>query len=140
MSIYSLLSFLNLTKYPPSFLYVLMTIGPALILLSIAERPLGGWAKKVGIYGRVPMFYYLVHFLLIHTLATIAAPFCGFNPSDMILSDGVNASPELKGYGFNLLTVYAVWIGLLLILYPLCKWFDRYKRTHLANQPWLSYL
>lgn len=137
---FTILSFLNLTKYPPSFLYVLMTIGPALIFLAVAEQPLKGFAQKITTFGRVPMFYYLLHIFLIHLFALIAAVNTGYNWSDMILTTMINRSPELKGYGFNLLTVYLVWVALILVLYPICKWFDHYKKTHRSGQRWLSYI
>ena len=136
---FSLISFLNVTKYPPSLLYTSVTLGPALIFLALAEKPLNGLTAKLTIFGRVPMFYYLAHILLIHILATIAAMITGYKFSDMVLSTSVLSSPTLKGYGFSLPVVYAVWAGLILMLYPLCKWFDRYKRNHVATQSWLSY-
>jgi len=137
---FGLLSFLNVTKYPPSLLYILMTLGPALIFLAFAEKPLNIITSKIAVFGRVPMFYYLVHIFLIHLLALIGAMLSGYKWSAMILHTRVNASIELKGYGFNLLTVYAVWMTVIVILYPLCKWFDRYKRVNHAKHWWLSYL
>ncbi len=137
---FSLLSFLNVTKYPPSLLYILMTLGPALIFLSLSEKPLNALTSKITIFGRVPMFYYLLHIFLIHLFAMIGAMVSGYKWSDMILSTRVNASPELKGYGFNLITVYIIWIGLVIILYPFCKWFDKYKRRNQSIKWWLSYL
>jgi uncharacterized membrane protein len=135
---FSLLSFFNVTKYPPSLLYILVTLGPALIFLTVAEKPLNTITRKIVIIGRVPMFYYLAHILVIHILAVIAALATGY-PAMMVLNNSVDASPGLKGYGFDLQTVYFIWIGLILLLYPFCKWFEKYKRTHQSNQ-WLSYL
>jgi uncharacterized membrane protein len=137
---FSFLSFINVTKYPPSLLYTLITLGPALIFLALAEKPLNALATKLVIFGRVPMFYYLAHILLIHILATIAAIITGYSFSDMVLTSSVQSAPSLKGYGFGLLTVYAVWILLIMMLYPLCRWFEQYKRTHVATKWWLSYL
>jgi uncharacterized membrane protein len=139
-TVFSLLSFLNVTKYPPSFLYSLMTLGPAFIFLAFLEKPLNALAAKILIFGRVPMLYYLVHILLIHMFASIGAIVSGYKLSDMIFTTKVNSAPSLKGYGFSLPVVYIVWIGLILIMYPLCKWFDHYKRTHQSIQWWLSYL
>ena len=139
-AVFSLLSFLNVTKYPPSLLYILMTLGPALIFLSLSEKPLNRLISKITIFGRVPMFYYLVHIFLIHLLAVIGAIISGYKWSDMILSTRVNASPQLKGYGFNLITVYIIWIGLVIILYPFCKKFDKYKKANQSAKWWLSYL
>jgi uncharacterized membrane protein len=139
-AVFSLLSFLNTTKYPPSLLYIFMTLGPALIFLAFAEVPLNTLTKKIQVYGSVPMFYYLAHFFLIHLLALIAAIMSGYKGSAMILTTRLSNTPALKGYGFSLMTVYLVWIGLVLFLYPLCKWFNQYKRTHQGNRRWLSYL
>jgi uncharacterized membrane protein len=139
--VYTLLSFINVSKYPPSLLYILLTIGPALLFLSAAERPLNALTRPLAVVGRVPMFYYLVHIYFLHALAVAAAAVSGFPPSAMVnLNNWVTANPQLKGYGFGLGVVYAVWIGSVIVLYPLCRWFDRYKRSHAAQQKWLSYL
>lgn len=138
--LFSFLSFLNTTKYPPSLLYTLMTLGPAMIFLSLAENPLPAWTHRTILLGKVPMFYYLLHIFLVHLLAVIAAVLAGFHWQDMILTDRVNRVPELKGYGFPLITVYFVWMVSLLILYPCCKWFSRYKKAHGATRWWLKYL
>ena len=137
---FTFLSFFNVTKYPPSLLYLLLTIGPALLFLAFMEGPLNRWKSAVVVFGRVAMFYYLAHILLIHLFALLAAVLSGYKASDMVLSAGVYDSPGLKGYGFGLWVVYGVWIVLILLLYPLCKWFDRYKSAHQATQWWLSYL
>lgn len=138
--VFSVLSFLNVTKYPPSLLYILMTIGPALIFLSIAEQRLPKMTSKVAVLGRVPFFYYVLHIYLIHLFAFFGASILGYSWSTMILHDRVNRVPYLKGYGYSLAIVYVIWIAVVLLLYPLCKWFDRYKRAHRVNRPWLSYV
>jgi uncharacterized membrane protein len=139
-AIFSLLSFLNVSKYPPSLLYILVTLGPALIFLALTENLRNSFTEKIQVFGRVPMFYYIVHLYLIHLLAVIAAVITGHKWTDMILRNRVNATPELKGYGFNLVTVYIIWIAIIFILYPLCKWFGRYKSRHQSRYWWLSYL
>ncbi|MBS1664094.1 MAG: DUF1624 domain-containing protein [Bacteroidetes bacterium] len=136
----SVLSFFNVTKYPPSLLYTLMTIGPALIFLALTEQPLNKWTATGVMFGRTAMFYYLAHILLIHVLALAGVLVCGYSLGTMVISSGVNNMPDLKGYGFPLIIVYLVWLGLLLLLYPLCKRYDEYKRTHQASKWWLSYL
>jgi uncharacterized membrane protein len=136
---FTLMSFLNTTKYPPSLLYILMTLGPAVLFLAFAEGPLNGLTRRITVFGRVPMFFYLVHIFLLHAAAMVAATISGHRWSDMILTGWVTSNPQLKGYGYGLITVYLVWIVLILLLYPLCKWYDNYKRTH-AQQWWLSYL
>ena len=138
-TVFSLLSFLNTTKYPPSLLYILITLGPALIFLSLSEKPLNRLTSKIAMFGRVPMFYYLVHIFLIHLLAIIAVIISGYKWSDMILSTRVNAAPQLNGYGFNLGTVYLIWVAIIILLYPFCQWFDKHKKSHQSAKWWLSY-
>jgi uncharacterized membrane protein len=137
---YTVLSFINCSKYPPSLLYVLMTLGPALLFLAYMEKPLNKLGSKLIVFGRVPMFYYLLHIPLIHGLAVIASMASGHTAANMVdLTTWVTANAQLKGYGFSLLTVYLVWIGVMIILYPLCKRFDQYKRAHQGEKKWLSY-
>lgn len=131
----TILSFFNVSKYPPSFLYTCMTIGPALIALAWIEKWRAGWMKYVVVYGRVPMFYYLLHFFTIHFLCMIAFFATGHTFSEA--RDGLMMfRPNL--FGFSLLTVYILWIAIVAALYPLCKWYGKYKATH--DQWWLSYL
>ena len=135
----TLMSFLSLSKYPPSLLYLMVTLGPALVLLAFTERSNGWLGRKIQVIGRVPMFYYLVHIYLIHLAAMLAAEMtAGHNWSDMILTTWVVFEPKLIGYGFSLGVMYLIWFGLMIILYYLCKWYDRYKRSH--RHWWLSYL
>jgi uncharacterized membrane protein len=139
-AIFSMLSYMNVTKYPPSLLYILMTLGPAMIFLALAEKPLNSFTKKVAVFGRVPFFYYVVHIYLLHLFAMFGAVLSGYHWSDMVLTTRINLEPGLKGFGFNLSSVYLIWIGLILILYPVCKWYDQYKRAHLSTSWWLTYL
>ena len=133
------MSFMNPTKYPPSLSYILMTLGPSMILIANAESWKGKFANFLQVFGRVPFFYYILHLYLIHLLAMFAAELSGKGWELMILSDWVTEVEALKGYGFNLLVTYIVWIFVVLSLYPLCRWFDRYKSAH-KDQWWLSYL
>jgi uncharacterized membrane protein len=137
--LYSFLSFIRTTKYPPSLLYLLMTIGPALLFLAFTERPLNRLEKIISVYGRVPFFYYLFHIYIIHLVAMLAAELSTHDWRDMIVSFWVNFDPQLRGYGFDLWLTYVIWILLVIALYPLCKWYDKYKSTHRHNK-FLSYL
>jgi len=131
----TILSYFNVTKYPPSLLYICMTIGPGLILLAWLEKAKAKWANVVVIYGRVPMFYYLIHFFVIHLLCTIAFFATGHNMSEA--GTGLMMfRPD--DFGFSLGVVYLIWIAVVAGLYPLCKWYSRYKATH--DHWWLSYL
>jgi uncharacterized membrane protein len=134
-------SFLNTTKYPPSLLYALMTLGPAIVFLAFAEKTLGWLGNKIIHFGRVPLFFYILHLYLIHLLAVIAVVLSGHPWTDMITTSNLNVSdcPWLKGYGFSLGIVYLVWLLVVLMLYPLCKWYDGYKQSH-KEKWWLSYL
>ena len=136
---YSILSFLNTTKYPPSLLYILMTLGPAFIFLAYSERTSNSLSRAVIHIGRVPMFYYLIHIYLIHLLAMGAAEISGFNWDVFILKTWPWLEPQLKGYGFSLGVTYLVWNGVVLMLYPLCRWYDGYKQKN-KDKKWLSYL
>lgn len=138
--VFTLLSLLNVTKYPPSLLYTLLMLGPALIFLGLSERRLNAFTERIAVFGRVPFFYYVVHVYVIHLLAMVGAVISGYNWSDMVLAGKVNNEEKLRGYGFNLAAVYFLWIGLIFLLYPLCKWFDRYKRANQSRLKWLSYL
>jgi len=137
--LFTVFSFVNTTKYPPSLLYALMTLGPALLFLAYAERPLNSLTSKITVFGRVPMFYYLLHIPLIHGIAILAAMLSN-HAADMVnLNTWVTANAQLKGYGFSLWVVYLVWIVVTVLLYPLCLRFSEYKRAHQAEKKWLSY-
>jgi uncharacterized membrane protein len=135
-SLQTFFSFMDVQKYPPSLLYTLATLGPAMLFLAFAEGPVSKFGKKIITIGRVPFFYYILHIYLIHALALVAAEYSGFDWRDMIVKGGFINVP---GYGFSLWAVYLVWIAVVLALYPLCKWYDTYKTTH-KEQWWLSYL
>ncbi len=139
-SIYTILSFIKVTKYPPSLLYALMTLGPALIFLAFTENVNGVASRVIAVYGRVPMFYYLLHIFLIHFFTMIAAGlFTDFGWQVWILKEPLWFTQTLKGYGFSLGIVYLVWISIVAAVYPLCKWYDKYKQSH-KEKWWLSYL
>ena len=139
-SLYTFLSFINVTKYPPSLLYTLMTLGPSILFLAFTEHAQGAVAKIILVYGRVPMFYYLIHIYLIHLLAMIASQlFTNVGWQSWILRQPLWFNDDIKGYGFSLSVVYLVWIAVVAALYPLCKRFDRYKQQH-KEKWWLSYL
>lgn len=137
--VYTFLSFLNVTKYPPSLSYILVTLGPAMLFLAAAEKFRGKLSQYLVGLGRVPMFYYILHLYLIHIVALVAALATGYSFADMTFTTWVTDSPNLKGYGFSLGVVYVVWAGVVLSLYPLCLWYDRYKMSH-REKWWLSYL
>jgi uncharacterized membrane protein len=138
--VYTFLSFIKVTKYPPSLLYALMTLGPALLFLAFTENVSSSLSRVISVYGRVPMFYYILHIFLIHFVTMVAAwLFTNFSWKVWILKEPLWFTETLKGYGFSLVIVYLVWILIVIAVYPLCKWYDRYKQSH-KEKWWLSYL
>lgn len=136
----TLFSFVNTTKYPPSLLFILMTTGPSLLFLAYAERPLNKLTAALTVFGRVPMFFYLLHIPLIHGLGVLAAALSGHGAASMVdLTTWVTANDQLKGYGFSLPVVYGVWVLVIALLYPLSLWFSKYKQANQAHKKWLSY-
>jgi uncharacterized membrane protein len=139
-TLFTLLSFINFAKYPPSLLYILATLGPALVVLALSEKLIGKFWQYIIALGRVPLFFYIIHIYFIHLLGLIAALATGYDVSDMVFNTWVTDSPNLKGYGFSLGVTYLVWIAVVLTLFPLCLWYDRYKIKYGREKWWLSYL
>jgi uncharacterized membrane protein len=139
-AMYTFLSFLKVNKYPPSLLYTLITLGPAILFLAVTENAGNKVSKIISVYGRVPMFYYLLHIFIIH-ITTLAAAglFTTFSWHVWILKEPLWFTKTLVGYGFSLGVVYLVWIAIVAGVYPLCKWYDGYK-TNNKQKWWLSYL
>lgn len=130
------LSFLNTSKYPPSLLYTCMTIGPAMVFLAFTENIKTFWSRIATVYGRVPFFYYILHFYILHVLLVI-----------VFFATG-HTSEEIRGplpflfrplnFGYNIIITYGIWIAVVASLYFPCRWFYKYKMTH--SQWWLKYL
>jgi uncharacterized membrane protein len=137
----SCLSFINCEKYPPSLSFLLMTLGPAIALMALFDRAPRPVQERLAIFGRVPLFYYLIHFPVIH-LAAIALSFARYGRASWLFTNPP-WSPALmsafpRDYGYGLGVVYAVWLGTLLLLFPACRWFADLKRRR--REYWLSYL
>lgn len=137
--IFTFMSFLNTTKYPPSLHFLLMTIGPALIFLASSERVQNSFTVPVTVFGKVPFFFYILHLYLIHALATLTLVPSGREWHEYILSAERLSSGTLSNYGLRLEAVYLVWILVVILLYPLCRWYQKYKENH-PKQWWLRYL
>jgi len=141
---FTVLSFLNCTKYPASLDFLLMTLGPALLALAYLDRHQPKSENPLVIFGRVPMFYFVLHFYLIHGLMAImawlrygnAALHFVFNPPP---SMGAPAQLFPQNFGYSLPVTYAMWIAVIVILYPLCRWYAGVKAKH-RSWWWLSYL
>jgi uncharacterized membrane protein len=128
----TLLAFLDCEKYPPSLAFLAMTLGPALCVLAWMDRPLGSAARAVAVYGRVPLFYYVLHLYLLHLLAVVLA----WPASGAAALSRPYANGESLGYGLP--AVYAFWVAVVAALYPACRWFAGVKRR--SSSPWMSYL
>jgi uncharacterized membrane protein len=128
------LSFINCEKYPPSLLYLMTTLGPALILLAAFRNAHGRLAGWLIIFGRVPLFYYVVHIFLIHALAIVFAAAVFGNASWLFGS----FAGKPAGYGMGLAGVYGVWLLVVVALYWPCRWFAALKQRR--REWWWSYL
>lgn len=136
----TLLSFMNVTKYPPSLLFLLMTLGPAMLLLGVfdaATPRVLAWTRTVG---RVPMFYFLAHFALIHALAVLVCLARYGTAGWMTESPDLAHYPitEPPGWPLPLWAVYLIWIGVVAVLYPLCRWYAGVKQRR--TEWWLRYI
>lgn len=137
--LYSIFSFINTQKYPPSLLYMCMTIGPAILFLVRFGNIKNKLTKIIVIYGRVPFFYYVLHFYLIHLLSTVFFLARG-HTFEQGITKGFSMLPNfiISGEGYSLTVVYVMWLFIIVILYPFCNWFNEYKKNH--SNWWLSYL
>jgi uncharacterized membrane protein len=139
-AVYTALSFLNTTKYPPSLLFLLMTLGPALLLLWAADGYMPRLLRPALLIGKVPMFYYLLHFALIHVLAVIVCYARYGHIHWMFESPDLAHFPitQPPGWGLNLPLVYLIWAFVVIAMYPLCRWYSAVKQR--SDNPLLSYL
>lgn len=134
-SFYTFLEFLNTEKYPPSLLFLLMTLGPSFITLVLFEKLIGLPRKILLIFGRVPLFYYLLHVPVIHLLAVVLALAQGLDV--VFLFDNSDPSIWPNEFGYGLFGVYIAWLLAVVIMYPLSKWFYELKKKR--KYKWLSY-
>ena len=135
--IMTFLSFINVSKYPPSLLFTLMTLGVMCLVISIVDGVQNKFISFCSIFGRVPFFYYLIHLYLIHSIMLVIMFLQGFRWTDMSFAPFRFGRAE--GSGIELWVVYLVWISIVGLLYPVCKWYGKYKLSHKENK-WLRYL
>jgi uncharacterized membrane protein len=124
--LWTMLSFLNCEKYPPSLLYLMMTLGPALMLLAWLDGARGLLASFFATFGRVPFLYYVIHIYLIHALAVVTA---------LAMTGVLTTTPEIN---FSLMSVFIIWLLVIVLLYPICRWFAYLKQT--GSDWWWAYL
>ena len=139
-TVLSIFSFIKVNKYPPSLLYLCMTIIPVLFLLAYLEHIKNWFTNILVVYGRTAFFYYILHIYLIHLICTI-----NFFANGHTVAEAIKSMPnypflfQLPGDGYSLGIVYLVWVFVIIALYPICNWYDQYKRAH-KEKWWLSYL
>jgi len=136
---FTVLSFLNTNKYPPSLLFLLMTLGPALLFLWAVDAGTPRFLRPALILGKVPMFYYLLHFPLIHLLA-VGVCYARYGQAHwMFESPTLDRFPftQPPGWGYSLPVIYLIWASVVIALYPLCRWFAALKQRR--SDAWLSY-
>jgi hypothetical protein len=139
-AVFSVLSFLNTTKYPPSLLFLLMTLGPSMIFLWFVDRGAPRILRPALVIGKVPLFYYMLHFPLIHLL-TVVTCYMRYGSAHWMFE-----SPDLAhypvtappGWGYSLPIIYLIWAFVVLAMYPLCRCFAALKQRR--SDAWLSYL
>ncbi len=138
-AVFTVLSFLNTNKYPPSLLYLLMTLGPAMLFLWAVDGSTPLFLRPALVIGKVPMFYYLLHIPLIHLIAVAVCYARYGHVYWMFQSNGLQDFPITAppGWGYSLPIVYLIWACVVITLYPLCRWFAALKQRR--GDAWLSY-
>ena len=137
-SLFTFLSYVNVTKYPPSLLFGLVTLGILFLIFAIVENVRGKFMDFVSVYGKVPLFYFLVHFYLVHLITIVLMLVQGFRWSQLDFASGNFGRPKGVESGVSLGVIYIIWICVVLALYKPCAWFGKYKSTH--TQWWLKYI
>ncbi len=136
--LFTILSFINVTKYPPSLLFTLITLSFAFCFLFLSEKFEGKWKEIMCVYGSVPMIYYLIHFPLIHLIAEGVFLIQGYSLSELNFgSFGFGRPPGNAGLG--LIGIYIVWLVVIVLLYPVCKKYAAYKKLHIDKR-WLKFI
>jgi uncharacterized membrane protein len=135
----ALLSFVNTNKYPASLLFLLMTLGPTVALVPMADRARGAMAQGLTVFGRVPFFYYMLHIPLIHVLAVIVSKVrLGTVSPWLFANHPMGSGPPPDGYAWSLALLYVVWAVAIALLYLACRWFAGLKARR--QDWWLKYI
>lgn len=137
-SLFTFLSFINVTKYPPSLLYSLITLEFMFLILAFAEQVRNNFTNFISIYGKVPLFFYLIHWYIIHPLLIAIMFLQGFQWSDLSFASGNFGRPKGIESGLELWAIYLIWLGVVLILYYPCRKYGVYKTGH--QEWWTKYI
>lgn len=137
-SLFTVLSFINITKYPPSLIFCLLTLGGMFLILAMSEQIENRFTNFVSIYGKTPMFFYLIHWYIVHPLLIVILFIQGFSWAEMDFASGNFGRPKGVESGLNLSAVYLVWITVVSALYFACRAYGKYKASH--KNWWLKYI
>lgn len=137
-ALFTFLSFINTTKYPVSLLFTLLFLGITFLVLYLSEKNENRFTGILSVYGKVPLFYFTIHLFLIHSLMFAMLFIQGFTGNDLVFGAFNNGRPKAGG-GVDLAAIYVIWVSVVAILYPLCKWYGKYKSEHRENK-FLRYL
>ncbi len=137
-ALFTFLSFMNITKYPPSLIFCLATLGVMFLLLASAENFTKQFKRIALVYGRVPLFYFVVHFYLIHLITIAVLCLQGFHWSQFEFATGTFGRPKGIESGVPLWAIYIIWLFVIIAMYKPCLWFGQYKATH--KKWWLKYV
>jgi uncharacterized membrane protein len=132
-ALFTFLSFINTTKYPPSLLFTLMILGITFLLLFISEKVKNKFTGILEVYGRVPLFYFIIHLYIIHSTMLVMLFVQGFKWKDLLFGPFNNGRPKTGG-GVDLAVVYIMWLAVVILMYPVCKWYGKYKAEHKDNK------
>jgi uncharacterized membrane protein len=135
--LYTFMSFINITKYPPSLLFCLQMLAFMFFILWLVEGVQNKYTNILETYGKVPLFFFVVHWYILHPIMFAMVFLQGFKNSDLVF--GFNFGRPKEGSGVNLWIIYLIWIAVVIVMYPLCKWYGKYKMNH-KEKKWLSYL
>jgi uncharacterized membrane protein len=127
--LFTALSFLNVTKYPPSMLFTILFLAITMIILSLTGEKNNSVSRILSVYGRVPLFFFVIHLFVIHALMFPVLFIQGYGAGDFVFGAFKNGRPEAGG-GLGLAGVYLIWIAVVILLYPVCKWYGNYKASN----------
>ena len=129
---------MNISKYPPSLLFSLATLGFTFLILSVSERFSNSITRFISVYGSVPLFYFVLHLLIIHSLMLAMVFMQGFSWNELVFTNFMLGRPQAAS-GVSLSIIYVIWICVVLFMYPLCKWYSNFKSHH-RELKWLRFL
>lgn len=136
--LFTVLSFINVTKYPPSLIFSLLTLGAMFLILALTEKMENRFTNFVSAYGKTPLFFYLIHWYIVHPLLILILFVQGFSWAEMDFASGTFGRPKGVESGLNLGVVYLIWITVVMLLYYPCKRYWTYKADQKSK--WLKYI